>query len=92
MTRTVDERRLDGNAAAGILGALFALDVTRATVTCAGCEQPSPVGELVLYSVEMGAVLRCPGCSHLMICATELRGVLRLDMQGVKILRIAVEA
>lgn len=91
MTRLADEVRLDGNAAAGLFAAVFAFDVTRATTVCEGCDRPSPVGELLLYAVEMGAVLRCPGCSHMMICATELRGVLRLDMRGVKSLRATVD-
>ena len=89
MTRSDDEHRLDGNAAGGLLAGLFAFDVTRARTTCAGCGQPSPLAELLLYGVEMGAVLRCPGCSHMMICATELRGVLRLDMCGVSLLVVA---
>lgn len=87
MTRSIDERRLDGNAAAGLLAELFAFDVTRATTICDGCERPAMVGQLVLYAAEMGAVLRCPACSHLMICATEVGGAVRLDMRGVRLLR-----
>ena len=90
MTRLADELRLDGNAAGGLLAAVFAFDVTQATTVCQGCDRPSFMGELLLYAVEMGAVLRCPGCDHMMVCATELRGVVRLDMRGVKILRTAV--
>jgi len=90
MTRTVDELRLDGNAAAGLLGALFAFDVTRAEAICDGCGNAAHVGELHLYAAEMGAVLRCPGCDHLMLCATELRGTVRLDMRGIRLLGLPV--
>jgi hypothetical protein len=86
MTRLADELRLDGNAAGGLLAAVFAFDVTRATTACEGCGRSSVVGELMLYAVEMGAVLRCPGCDHMMMCATDLGGVVRLDMRGVKVL------
>ena len=48
MTRPGDELRLDGNAAAALLGELFAFDVTTAMTTCDGCGGSSPVGGLVL--------------------------------------------
>jgi Family of unknown function (DUF6510) len=32
-----DVRRVDGNALGGILSDLFAVDLTMATTTCAGC-------------------------------------------------------
>ncbi|HKA90625.1 MAG TPA: DUF6510 family protein [Haliangiales bacterium] len=89
MTRTGDELRLDGNAAAGFLGELFTFDITRATATCDGCGGSSAVGALVLYAQEMGAVLRCPGCSHLLMCVTRPHGAWWIDLRGVRILRVA---
>ena len=90
MDGTVEELRLDGNAAAGSLGELFAFDVTTATVVCDGCGRTSPVGELLLYDQVMGTVLRCPGCEHLMLCATRIRGVVRLDLRGTRSLCVAL--
>jgi uncharacterized protein DUF6510 len=37
MTVPVDELRLDGNAAAGLLDQIFAFEVTSAAATCDGC-------------------------------------------------------
>jgi len=84
-----DELRLDGNAAAGLLGELFAFDITTATTICDGCGRAAPVGALLLYGQEMGAVLRCPGCSHLLICVTRPRGETWVDLRGVRLLRVA---
>ncbi len=85
---TGDELRLDGNAAGGILGEIFAFDATLAHASCEGCGRASIVAELHLYAAAMGAVLRCPGCSHMMICATAVGGALRLDMRGVRLLTV----
>jgi hypothetical protein len=90
MDRGLEELRLDGNAAAGSLGELFAFDVTTATAVCDGCGRSSPVGALLLYDQAMGTVLRCPGCAHLMLCATRIRGVVRLDLRGTRSLRVAL--
>ena len=83
-----DELRLDGNAAAGPLGELFAFDITTATTTCDGCGRASPVGGLVLYGQAMGLVLRCPACGHVMMCVTRPRGETLLDLRGVRNLRV----
>jgi hypothetical protein len=82
--------RLDGNAAAGLLAELFAFDATRAEATCDGCAQASAIGALMLYGEPMGAVFRCPGCGHCLICATRVRGVLCFELRGVRLLRAAI--
>jgi hypothetical protein len=91
MDRTIEELRLDGNAAAGALGDLLAFEVTTATAVCDGCGRSSAVGALLLYGQAMGTVLRCPGCAHLMLCATRIRGVVRLDLRGTRSLRVALD-
>ena len=85
-----DELRLDGNAAAGPLGELFAFDITTATTTCDGCGHASPVGGVMLYGQEMGLVLRCPSCSNVMMCVTRPHGETWLDLRGVRLLRVAL--
>ena len=81
--------RVDGNAAAGFLDQLFAFEITAAIVTCDGCALDTPIGALHGYDLTMGAVLRCPGCERVTIAATRLRGVWRLDLRGVRQLRLA---
>jgi hypothetical protein len=81
-------QRLDGNAAAGVLRELFALEMTTALGTCGHCGKSGPIGELMLYGGEIGVVLRCPGCDHLLVCITHTPHGYWLDMRGLQILRI----
>ncbi|UJR82834.1 DUF6510 family protein [Sandaracinus amylolyticus] len=89
MERTTDDLRLDGNAAAGLLGEIFAFETTTAITICSGCDRASPVGTLVLYGQHMGAVLRCPGCGQVMMVVTRPHGEWWLDLRGVRIMRVA---
>jgi hypothetical protein len=63
----MDALRLDGNAAAGILQDVFAVEVTGAASTCDGCGAVEPVGALVLYANAPGIVLRCRHCDAVLI-------------------------
>src|SRR5262245_64689323 len=58
---------LDGNAAAGLLRELFALDVTAAEVTCGNCGIVAMVGETKLYGGVMGAIFRCARCDSIVM-------------------------
>jgi Family of unknown function (DUF6510) len=79
---------LDGNAAAGALGDLFAFDVTMAVSTCATCGDGRRVAELRAYMDAPGIVLRCASCG-----AAQLRLVRSgnrdwLDLRGMQVLEI----
>jgi hypothetical protein len=87
MMQTMNDLRLDGNAAAGLLGQLFAFEVTTATAICDGCGHASPIGALPLYGQQTGVVLRCPACDHVMLVATRSRDEWWLDLRGVRIVR-----
>ena len=84
----VEDLRLDGNAAAGMLRELFARDVTAALATCAGCGTVGPVGALLEYGHAMGVVLRCPACDKVLLRAVHTPGWLRLDASGIALLSI----
>jgi uncharacterized protein DUF6510 len=86
-----EEMRLDGNAAAGALREIFATDVTAALATCIACGAVSPVGALLEYGHGMGVVLRCPGCSAVVLRVVRSPRRLRVDMSGVAVMAIAVE-
>jgi hypothetical protein len=73
---------LDGNAASGLLGEVFAFDATAARTTCAGCARVTPIGELRLYAVEMGAILRCPSCNEAVVRIARTPRGLWLDLRG----------
>lgn len=90
MKHTMDDLRLDGNAAAGLLREIFAFEVTTATTTCGGCGQASLVGALPLYGQQTGVVLRCPRCDHVMMVVTRAHDEWRLDLRGVRSMRMPV--
>jgi hypothetical protein len=79
----IDEMRLDGNAAGGELRQLFAVDVTVARVTCAGCRTEAEVGALENYAHEMGVVLRCGGCGNVVLRLVRTPHGLYFDSQGM---------
>lgn len=58
---------LDGNAAGGLLREVFAFDATVARITCASCANTVPMGELRLYAIELGAIMRCPSCDEAVV-------------------------
>ena len=81
---------LDGNAAAGVLTQLFAIDVTIARIVCAGCENAHPLAALKLYGLPMGNVLRCPDCDAALIRVVAREPDYWLEMRGVESLSIRV--
>jgi ribosomal protein S27E len=78
-----NELRLDGNAVAGMLSELFATEATMVMLTCASCGRTGALGAAHAYARGPGAVLRCPGCTSVLLRATEIRGRLMADMRGV---------
>jgi hypothetical protein len=80
---------LDGNAAAGELSEVFAIDVTTAVATCAGCGMTGPMAQAMLYETRMGTVLRCPGCDSVLLRYVRGGGQLRIEMRGIRVLRSA---
>ncbi len=82
------ENKLDGNAAAGILQAIFPFDMTLVLATCTGCGATYPLGATAAYMHGMGTVIRCPSCDTALIRVAEVRGHYLLDMRGVRVLEI----
>ena len=86
------ENKLDGNAAAGTLQAIFPFDMTLVQVTCTGCGTPNAIGATAAYMPGMGTVIRCPSCDTVLIRVAQARGRYFLDMRGVRVLEISTEA
>jgi hypothetical protein len=80
--------RLDGNAAGGILHAIFPFEMTTAAVVCAGCGALHVVATVAVYKTGMGTILRCPSCDTVLIRVAEIEGHYMLDMRGVRLLRL----
>jgi hypothetical protein len=81
--------RLDGNAAGGVLGELFAFEMTQAQIICAGCQMSGAVGSLMVYASPMGTVVRCPGCDTVLIRVARTGQRYWLDMRGAQSVQIA---
>jgi hypothetical protein len=77
--------QLDGNAAAGILQAIFPFDMTMAQITCTGCGTTNMMGATAAYIHGMGTVLRCPVSDTVLIRVAQIRGRYLLDMRGVRV-------
>jgi hypothetical protein len=86
------ENKLDGNAAAGILQAIFPFEMTLVQATCAGCGTTNAIGATAAYMHGMGTVIRCPSCDRVLIRVAQARGRYFLDMRGVRILQVSAEA
>jgi hypothetical protein len=82
------ENNLDGNAAAGMLQAIFPFDMTLVEATCTGCGTPNPLGATAAYMHGMGTVIRCPSCDNVLIRIVHVREHYLLDMRGVRVLEI----
>jgi len=90
----MDERdlRLDGNAVAGLLGELLSVEATTAVLTCAGCGRTGAAGAVHVYAGGPGTVLRCPGCSGVLMRMAHIRGRLVADLRGVATLSPGAQA
>ncbi len=80
---------VDGNAAAGILASVFAPDITRARITCAGCGHCGALPEQRVFALEMGAVIRCPSCAHVSLRIAVTPHGRFIDMRGAEVLYLA---
>jgi predicted RNA-binding Zn-ribbon protein involved in translation (DUF1610 family) len=84
----VDKLKLDGNAAAGLLEEVFAVEMTAASSMCDSCGNVEVIGALVVYSYAPGTVFRCPNCDAvLMRIVTDGRRYW-VDLSGVRSLEL----
>jgi hypothetical protein len=79
---------LDGNAAAGELSKIFALDVTAAKGQCAHCGATKRFAEARLYMQCPGVVARCAVCEGVLLRLVNVRQDVFIDMRGVTYLRL----
>ncbi|WAL68461.1 DUF6510 family protein [Amycolatopsis cynarae] len=82
------EAILDGNALAGPLAEIFAVDVTTAVTRCASCGRTGPVAGLRVYGHAPGLVARCPGCESVVLRFNRGPDAAWLDLRGGVSLRI----
>ena len=86
------ENKLDGNATAGMLQEIFPFEMTLVQATCTSCGATNAIGATAVYMHGMGTVIRCPSCDTVLIRIVHAKERYWLDMRGVRVLQISVEA
>jgi hypothetical protein len=79
---------LDGNAAAGELSSIFAMDVTAAEGKCAHCGATNRFAEAHVYMRGPGVVARCGSCEHVLLRLVNVRRRVFLDVRGMTYLSL----
>jgi Family of unknown function (DUF6510) len=79
---------VDGNALAGPLSDLFAVDLTAASVTCASCRKRQPLAALEVYAGGPALIARCRTCKAVMLRVGRVGSDTLLDLRGTVVLRV----
>ena len=79
---------LDGNAAAGELSKILAVDVTAAEGQCANCGATKRFAEAHVYMKGPGVVARCAVCEHVLLRLVNVRQRVFLDVRGMTYLSL----
>jgi hypothetical protein len=82
----------DGNALAGPLREIFAVELTAATARCANCGLTGALATLRVYARAPGWVARCPGCDEVVFRLVRGPSDAWLDLTGATNLRIPLDA
>lgn len=83
----MDELMLDGNAIAGMLGEVFAVEMTTATMICGNCGAAGAAGAMHVFR-GAGIVLRCPHCDNALVKIVEGSTRMWMDFGGLRTLEI----
>jgi Zn finger protein HypA/HybF involved in hydrogenase expression len=85
----MDALMLDGNAVAGLLQEVFAVEMTTAIGTCDNCGATEPVGAVHVFR-GAGVVMRCPHCDSTLITIVKDDTRVWISFPGVRTLQVAV--
>jgi Zn finger protein HypA/HybF involved in hydrogenase expression len=85
----MDALMLDGNAVAGLLQEVFAVEMTTATGTCNQCGATDAVGALQVFR-GAGIVMRCPHCDNALMTIVEAGTRVWIGFAGVRTLQVTV--
>ena len=80
----MDDATLDGNAAAGDLQELLAVDATEAVGVCEGCGNTAPLAEAQTFALAPGLTLRCPACEAVLARLVHLPGRTLVELRGLR--------
>jgi Family of unknown function (DUF6510) len=85
----MDALMLDGNAVAGLLQEVFAVEMTTALGTCGKCGAMDAVGAMHVYR-GAGIVMRCPHCDNALVRIVKDDARVWIGLQGVRTLQVTV--
>jgi hypothetical protein len=85
----MDALMLDGNAVAGLLQEVFAVEMTTAVTTCKSCGAIEAVGALHVFR-GAGIVMRCPQCDNVLATLVEEDTRVWIGFAGIRTLQLAV--
>jgi len=85
----MDALMLDGNAVAGLLREVFAVEMTTAIGTCANCGTADAVGEMHVFQ-GAGIVVCCPNCDSPLVKIVRDDTRVWMGFPGVRTLEVVV--
>jgi hypothetical protein len=85
----MDPLMLDGNAVAGLLQEVFAVEMTTALASCGHCGAASAVGALHVYP-GAGTVLRCAHCEKALVTIVRADKRVSIGFLGIGTLQVTV--
>jgi Zn finger protein HypA/HybF involved in hydrogenase expression len=85
----MDALMLDGNAVAGLLQEVFAVEMTTALATCSHCGATDAVGAIHAYR-GAGTVLRCPHCDNALVTIVKADTRVWIGFPGVRTLQVTI--
>jgi Family of unknown function (DUF6510) len=83
----MDALMLDGNAVAGLLQEVFAVEMTTALGTCGDCGATDAVGAMHVYR-GAGIVMRCPHCDNALVTIVKADTQVWIAFSGVRMLQV----
>ena len=85
----MDRLMVDGNAVAGLLQEVFAVEMTTAIGTCNTCGATDRVGALRVFR-GAGIVMRCPHCDNALVTIVEDGPRVWIGFAGIRTLQVIV--
>ncbi|MBT2476267.1 hypothetical protein J7E68_17235 [Microbacterium sp. ISL-103] len=67
-------KRVDGNAAGGMLLEFFGRDMTAARAICAHCDREAELGDAIAELDSAGVILLCRGCGRTLLTCLRFDG------------------
>ena len=85
----MDRLMVDGNAVAGLLQEVFAVEMTTAIAICDTCGATDAMGALHVFR-GAGIVMRCPHCENVLVTIVKDNTRVRIGFAGVRTLQVTV--